>query len=200
MNNFLERLAALDIRRHACALKTAIKEDSIMRDAPLRNILIIIFCQSYPPIMAPMHFTQALEELGEDCRPELTRMHKNLHSNEMLIFVNSSRGGPAVVRQVHVVSTRLLNGPAEYGGDTIVMSETEASSIPIWSRTPAQSFKGKDLEFQLDEIDACLLDAHRNYRPGASGTDSSKPPTVFDYLEERIKDEELVPDLDYLEI
>ena len=52
-------------------------------------------------------------------------------------------------------------------------------------------------------IDVCLLDAQRNYRRprlGASGKDSSKMITVFDYLEKRIEDGELVPDLSFLEI
>lgn len=149
-----------------------------------------------------MFFSAVLEEVGEDhdSRSELTRLHNMLDSNQMLMYINSSRGGPVLIRQAHIISTNYLEGPAEHGGEPIILTKIEASSMSDWSRTPAQTLGGKDLEFEIDEIDVCLLDAHRNYRPGNSGSDSSKTTTVFDYIEKRIMDEELVPDLDYSRI
>lgn len=202
-NNFLDRLFKTDVRRHASGIKAAINRDKVLKDAPLRDVVLIVSYIEYPPTIKPYHISEAPKDLDEASHGELARLHESLLPNQFLVYLKSSRGGAVSFQLAHRQSTNLLDGPAVYGGDAAVVSTTNAeasASMSSWSRVPAQSFGGRDLEFEVDGIDACLLDAHCNYRPGASDADSSEATTVFDYLEKRIQEEELVPDLNFLEI
>ncbi len=91
-----------------------------------------------------------------------------------------------------IESTSLMDGPPRLKHSNNLLQSGLLFTSP-WSRTPAQSVEGEDLAFEADEIDICLFDAHRNYRPTSS---FPKTKTVYEYLETKIGDGELVPNLD----
>ncbi|KLO11125.1 hypothetical protein SCHPADRAFT_999127 [Schizopora paradoxa] len=193
-NTFLEHLAIIEVRRHAKAVKSAINQDALLKNEPRNGIIIIVNYSTNPPQIKPSHLEAEMKELNQESRRSYEKLHDKLSSDQMLMCVISGRGGPDCLQEVHIMPGNTLNGPTE-DGEEIILTESEASSVSEWSRVAAQSFDGKNLEFELDEVDFCLLDAHRNYQPGSSWTVSSKKLTVFDYLEEKIKGEELPFDL-----
>ncbi|KLO11129.1 hypothetical protein SCHPADRAFT_486755 [Schizopora paradoxa] len=197
-NHFLHRLARIDVRRHASGIKNAIQKDKLLKDAPRKDIVIFISYATYPPTIKVLHFSAATKELGE-----ASRLREQLKEDQMLMHINSNRGGPLTSQQTGVESTDLLDGPKKYGGGDpvrVTFAEDEMSTISAWGRISCQSEGGEELEFELDEIDVCLLDAYRSHRPAADEEDSSKAQTIIDYLEKRIIGDELVPEVDYLKL
>lgn len=196
-NNFLAKLANVDIRRHAAGIKKMILQDAPLKNAALHDIVIFVFYGgATTPWIKLSHIDEVVKTQpdNETNRRTLKIMRESLAADKMNMFLQHFRGGNEPSSEVHEISTSII-AEAHTACTTLVPG---VSNIPPWARVPARTYDGREpLLFCLDEIDNCLREVYEKYRPqvqiqGMKVPQSSK--TVLDYVERKIAAWELIPE------
>ncbi len=189
----------MDINRHAVGLNKLISQDPSLKNAALRDIVILAYYDNKAtPSFLLRHVDDVKKLHGDDEAKKILfkRIREGLGADEMSLFVEHYRSGlsPVIdVFQIATSATRIANADAH----AITTLIPGISRVPTWARAPARIYEVEvPLSFRLDQIDYCLFDVHSNYRPRTRRGDtpsSSSSVTVLDYVERKIAARELLP-------
>ncbi len=189
-NDFLCKLAIMDIRRHADALKSLLTEDASLKEVALQDIVIFVcYAGTTAPWFKFVHIQDASKALGEN---EVNR--SALGADEMHMVLKYFRGGNLPMMEVQEIPTSII---ADARAGVRATPKLGMSNPPPGTREPGRTYNGlRCLPFRTDEIDKCLLDVHQNFRPVVQrrGSKISPTKTVFHYVEQKIEARELIPD------
>lgn len=186
-NKFLRKLAYMDMRRHALGIKAAIAEDAALQSSKLQDVIINLSYTTRPPVISLMSFEEFYKISSEHSRPGVMRLHSSLRSGDLLLRACSTGAGHwEQDGEVFIEPTALLDDLSDLRENGVDFSERYGEHAPTWARPPFQTSEGAVLEFELDEIDALLVDANCRYSTSDSDADS-KPKTIFDYVEETVR-------------
>jgi len=156
----------------------------MLKNTPLRNMIINASYIIYPPIIWIERLEKNLEDVNEGYRRDVIKMRDTLGSNQMLMCIQVYRTHPALrqLEERFPISTSILDGPDVYYRAT---AEASPGFLPVsaWARSPATNPGGKDLAFEIDEIDRRLFDAQRYSQICKRLKSPSKPKSAYEYLE-----------------
>ncbi len=110
-NNFLAKLANVDIRRHAAGIKKMILQDAPLKNAALHDIVIFVFYGgATTPWIKLSHIDEVVKTQpdNETNRRTLKIMRESLAADKMNMFLQHFRGGNEPSSEVHEISTSII--------------------------------------------------------------------------------------------
>jgi len=198
-NNFLNKLAILDIRRHADGLKNLLAEDASLKDTSLQDVIIFLFYGAGRTTSTPwvkfVHINDVSKTLSEDEINKRAYPRNELGVGQMYMAVQYFRGGDMFLSDVIKISTSAI-ADADSRVEAIAGLKSSAPVMPVWARVPAMTYDGRrHLRCRIDEIDMCLRDVRNNFNAQAEGRGGrlSRSNSVYHYVERKIAARELVP-------
>jgi len=195
-DQFSFSLAAYEMHRHMPGiLQTLLRnKTSNPEGIPLEDAFFVVSLNSIPPAITVKTREMVLKQLNAFSQREATcavteQMLEAVRKSDgefIPLHVYALRGGHMASFAAYLLRKNMFKNVE----GTVCGPGT--TTIPGLTRAPATGGNGKSLPFILDEIDAFVLDARKNFclpvphKKSLRNPSSHGPKTIYDYVEQKV--------------